>query len=105
MISGSIEVIQGDTTSIHLIGVEGYSVNEGFSARFVVKAQDETIAIDRQITDTDGGRYRFYLTPTETESLEVGDYTIGIEIRNDTLSPAFVREIHYELRITNQLVF
>lgn len=100
----TFEVYQGDTTKVKRIQAEGYPVDTDWSAKLTVLDQGKTEVFSKDLLDIEDGRFRIYLTPAETEAIEVGSYTMGVQLKNLTLSPPFVREVHYELIILDQIV-
>lgn len=50
----------------------------------------------------DNTRFRCCLLPTETEALGAGEFTAVFELRNPTLDPPLVREVHRKIRLWPQ---
>lgn len=62
--------------------------------------------ISRAITTKNAANTRFlvWLTPAETLALAKGTFQVGIELRNPTLIPPLVREVHRAVVIEPALV-
>jgi hypothetical protein len=114
MNSGSrAECYAGDTSDVWEVGfrtsADGVKpivladLDGNFSCRIAVKNSTMT---PRAVTvkTGDNQRFRAWLTPEETEALGVGEWIVGIEIRNPTLIPALVKEVHRKLWILEQAV-
>lgn len=63
-------------------------------------------AIERAVTDKNGGNTRFIaaLTPTETDTLPAGQYVLALEVANATLTPPLKVETHIILTVLDQVV-
>ena len=63
-------------------------------------------AIYREVTtkNDENDRFRAWLTPAETAQLGKGVHTVGIEIRNSTLTPPLIRETHVQVVIKTPAV-
>lgn len=106
------EIYAGDTSDVWEVGfvtsapgalpIELAALDGNFSCRIAVMGSD----IARAVTGKNqaANRFRAYLTPAETEALGPGDWTVGIELRNPTLDPPLVQEVHRRIRILEQAV-
>lgn len=63
-------------------------------------------AIERAVTDTtvDSKRFIAALTPTETDTLAVGQHVVAIEVVNNALTPPLRVETHIILTVSEQIV-
>lgn len=105
-----IECFLGDTTDIIELGIQ--TSKERVPPR-VVAVMDANYtckiavgSVNRAVTDktSDGKYFRGWLTPTETASLGVGEFKLGMQISNSTITPPFVKEKQFTLRILPQAV-
>lgn len=75
-----------------------------FSCRIAVPGSPGVAPRAVTVKTADNLRFRAWLTPDETAGLGPGEWTVGIEIRNPTLVPPLVQEIHRTLWIRDQAV-
>jgi hypothetical protein len=109
-----VEIYVGDTSPVWEIGfvislpgarpVVLAELDSNFSCRIAV--ENASPAILREVTAKNEAseRFRAWLTPEETLALGAGDWTVGIELRNSTLSPPLVQEVQGVVRIRSQVV-
>lgn len=108
------EISAGDTSGVWDIGyvtsIEGESpivlasLDSNFSCHLTVYRASP--AITREITSKNpqNNRFRAWLTPAETLQMGRGTWTIGLEIRNPTLTPPLVKETHISIRVVKPIV-
>lgn len=109
-----VEVQKGDTSDAwdvgHVTRVAGKPVvladlTGAYACSIAVRdtAGAEAMA-PRAVTSKNGDNTRFqaWLTPAETAALDVGDYTVGIQISNSALG--LVRTVNRRIRITTEIV-
>jgi hypothetical protein len=62
--------------------------------------------IERAVSDKNGENTRFIaaLTPSETTTLDAGQYVLAIEIENATLTPPLRLETHIILTVQEQII-
>lgn len=108
------ELYAGDTSDVWELGfvtsaagvkpVVLADLDPSFTCRIAVL--DAAPAINRAVTIKNGAntRFRVWLTPAETAALGEGDWTVGIELSNATLSPPLVQEVQRRIRIRAQAV-
>jgi hypothetical protein len=101
-------IVQGDTAGVWLVfhDTDGNGtpapLTGDYSCRIAVKGKP----INRLVTDKNAENTKFlaFLTPTETDTLEVGTHLVGLQIVNTALVPPLRREIQIELQVVAQVV-
>jgi hypothetical protein len=67
-----------------------------------IKVGDQTQSITRKNTLVTS--FLVQLSSATTALLDAGGYNLGIEVRDDTVSPPYVSEIHKQIKIKTQRV-
>lgn len=69
-------------------------------------SKGNTTSVARNVTTktVDNKRFTVWLTPAETAALGAGDWIVGIELRNATLTPPLVKELHKRVCLQGQVV-
>jgi hypothetical protein len=108
--SCSDRIKQGDTGPIWHVTVpkiddEGVAtgadaVLTNYTCSLVVDAQTQVITLQ----NTAATAFLVQLSSATTYLLSTGGYNVGIEIRDDTVTPPYVSEIHKQIQIATQLV-
>lgn len=97
----SVSVIKGDSVDLQ-IRLSDLRDLTGYTCRLQVRDSDDNIAgsVDRSITDKNaaGNTFIAQLTPTETDAMAVGTYTISAQLSNATTGQA--KEINDTLTVT-----
>lgn len=113
-VAGKQTIYAGDTSEAWEIGhdlssggagaVQLAALDGNYSLRLVVP--HPTAEIDRMVAVKNDANTRFiaWLTPAETLALGKGTWPVGLELRNTTLTPPLVREIHEVVEIRAALV-
>jgi hypothetical protein len=106
------ECYSGDTSDVWEVGfVESAAgvrpvvladLDGNFTCRIAVLGS--TIARAVTVKTVANDRFRAWLTPEETAVLGPGDWVVGVELRNPTLVPPLVKEVHRTLRIRAEAV-
>ncbi len=100
----NFEVIQGDTSPILRLSVNGYPVLDGdWTGKLAVLTELGSIPlIDRAITH-DTVAFTAALTPAETSTLPYGErYIWVVEIANTTLVIPINKELQYTLSVQQE---
>ena len=102
------EVYVNDLTDIIYLSpstLDGAAMDSNWSCKQRVVDTDEVEVISEvAVTEKSGdnSEFKVYLTGAQTGTLTAGDYTWYIQIRNDVLSPPFIKEIHLILRVSDE---
>ena len=106
------ECYAGDTSDVWELGfvtsepgvkpVTLADLDGNFTCKIAVKGS--TVARAVTVKTGDNQRFRAWLTPAETAQLGAGEWTVGIELRNPTLVPPLVKEVHRTLWIREEAV-
>jgi hypothetical protein len=103
----SLSIYKGDTAGPWNVGVP---LDDGtlatITAPWTCKIKVAGTAIDRAVADrtVDNKRFIAALTPAETDTLEVGQYVVAIEVENTTTIPPMRREQHIILTVAKHVV-
>ena len=68
------------------------------------KGNVTNVAKDITTKTGDNKRFTAWLTPAETTALGEGDWIVGIELRNATLVPPLIKELHKRVCLQKQVV-
>ena len=108
--SCSSKITQGDTGPIWHITVPAVDVDglltgadadlTNYTCSLTVSDQSDTITT-KNSGDT---AFLVQLSSTITDALDEGGFNVGIEVRDDTVDPPYVSEIHKRVQISAQLV-
>jgi hypothetical protein len=103
-------IIQGDTgpfwhVSVPEIDTNGldtgtYADLTNYTCSFVVGAVTQAVTLKNTFNDA----FLVQITSDTSALLDSGGYNVGIEIRDDTVTPSYVSEIHKQIKIAVQLV-
>jgi hypothetical protein len=107
---GSKRIIQGDTGPIWHVAVPQLDSDglltgvdtdlSNFTCDVVVDTQTQAITL----MNTASTAFLVQLSSATTYLLATGGYNVGIEIRDDTITPPYVSEVHKQIQIHSQLV-
>lgn len=101
-------VIQGDSTDLKKITVTGVTDYTDYEGKLIVfeKCNLNVKPISVPIIAPDIAKgFTIGLTPGQTESLEVGDYRVGFEMKKTENSViTFRRELTWEMGVKTQLI-
>lgn len=103
------EIVQGNTGTLYKIGVKGCPdlTEGGPDYTCHIEVASAVPPITRTITDLLDGNTRFavQLTPAETELCAACEkHILAVEIRNNTLIPAFKVETLLEFWVNEQVI-
>ncbi len=102
----NFEVIQGDTSPILRLSINGYPVLDGdWTGKMAVLTElGTTPLIDRSIAH-DTTAFTAALTPAETATLPYGErYIWVVEIANSTLAIPINKELQYTLSVSQEAI-
>ncbi len=92
---------QGDTQDPLLVGLKAVTDLAGYECNLAVVGT----AIAREVVTISGRYFVVQLTPAETATLSAGQtYKLGVQISNDALTPVFVKELHFSIKVEEQAV-
>jgi len=95
-----ITAYKGDSTDVKELSIDGYeTLNSNWTGKKIVRVDLDTATVldTTMLKSTDETIFLGYLTPAETDTLDVGTYFLIFEVQNLTISPQFRRELHYKL--------
>lgn len=97
MAAQRFSIIQGDSGPRWAFGFKSGSVS-GYQCFVQIQGNPSR----RQVTDIENDRFVVMLLPSETAALAPGAYSVGVEIRKDSVN--YVRETHLAITIEPQIV-
>jgi hypothetical protein len=108
--SCSDKIKQGDTGPIWHITVpeidqEGLATGNvadltNYTCSLVVGTETQTVTVMNTTSDA----FLAQISSVTSDLLDAGGYNVGIEVRDDTITPPYVSEIHKQIQIATQLV-
>jgi hypothetical protein len=106
----SDKIIQGDTgpfwhVSVPEIDTDGLSTGTdaaltNYTCSIVVGTETQAITLK----NTFNTAFLVQISSVTSDLLDAGGYNVGIEVRDDTVTPPYVSEIHKQIQIATQLV-
>lgn len=104
-----LSILKGDDAGPwlfkHLLSDGTYADVTGPDYVCKIKCESVERTVTETAQDTNGNNgFLIYLTPTETDGLGVGDYTLAMQMENASLTPPMRREKHITIAIRSDIV-
>jgi len=90
------DLVKGNSSKEWIFEAIDIQLNDDWEGRLVVKKSlnDDEKIVDKVIDlDKENNRFIAYLEPDESD-IEVGEYILTIELKNDKLSPKYKKEVY-----------
>jgi hypothetical protein len=103
-------ITQGDTGPFWHVSVPEIDTNglatgtdaalTNYTCSLVIGAVTQAVTLKNTFNDA----FLVQITSDTSALLDTGGYNVGIEVRDDTVTPPYVSEIHKQVKIASQLV-
>jgi len=90
------DLVKGNSSKQWIFEATDIQLNDDWEGRLAVKKSlnDDEKIVDKVIDlDKENNRFISYLEPDESD-IEVGEYILTIELKNDKLSPKYKKEVY-----------
>jgi len=92
-----VQIVRGDTL-LFSVRVKADSITDKVTCRITV-ADSSTVIFNKTFNEESAGVFKVWLEPAETQTLNEGEYSLGIMIEDDTTTPALKKQVIRSLRV------
>jgi len=105
----ALTIHKGDTTDIVYVRpslLDGATLDGNWTCSQAVTKDGTQVITTVAVTtkSTDNTEFKCFLTPTQTDTLTVGEHIWTIQLANPTLTPAIIKEIQLRMSVTTDYI-